>query len=503
MQVTSEIFNKTKTYRLLEMLPGAMMLIVYIGLLVLSFFKPLWVIVFIILYSLLWLVRVGYFVVYLFIAWGKYRREVSVDWFEQVKKIQNWQRLYHYVLLPTWKEPVEVLEHTITELAKSSYPNEKIIVHLAGEERAGEAFLERAEQIKQKFGNTFFKLIVTVHPKDLPNEVVGKGANAHYAGKEFKKILDSELQIPYENIVVSNFDSDTVVHHQYFARLAYAYLTHPNPTRASYQPLALYNNNLWESPSFTRVVANSTTFWLMTELARPEQFMTFSSHSMSFKALVDVGFWEKTIITEDSRIFLQCYLRYDGDYSLVPIYVPISMDTVAVETIKGTIKNQYLQIQRWAWSVEHQPFLITHFARNKVIPFWEKIRYTWKLIEGQLSWATAPILLLVFTRLPIYIAQQQQNISVLVQNAPFVIETILQIAMIGMVLSAYFNIKLLPGPPAQKVYLKYGSVILQWLLLPITLIIFGTIPAIDAQMRLFLGKELVFWNTEKARIKNN
>lgn len=110
------------------------------------------------------------------------------------------------------------------------------------------------------------------------------------------------------------------------------------------------------------------------------------------------------------------------------------------------------------------------FSQKQNNPALGKIRYLWKLIEGQLSWATAPVLLLVFTRLPILLAEMQGNTDVLVQNAPFVIENILRVAMVGMLVSAYFNIKLLPGPPPEKPWFKYAAVILQWVLLPITLI---------------------------------
>ena len=72
------------------------------------------------------------------------------------------------------------------------------------------------------------------------------------------------------------------------------------------------DQTLPESNPVVRVVASSTTFWLFTDLSRSERLFTFSSHSMSFRALVDVGFWDKTIVTEDSRIFLQGLVRYDA-----------------------------------------------------------------------------------------------------------------------------------------------------------------------------------------------
>ncbi len=494
-QETKERF----VYRFFEIMPGFLVWTSFAVLFVLSFIKPVWVIYFILVYSILWLVRVFYFIFYVFVSWKKYREEIKTDWMKKVQSIKGWERVYHAVFLPTYKEPYEVIRHTFEGLKSCTYPKDKIIVILGGEGRAGKDFLERAEKIKKEYEGVFKDLIITVHPPDIPGEIVGKGSNVHYMGVQFKKYVDEKLKIPYEDIIVSSFDIDTVVHPQYFARLTYAYLTEENPLRASYQPLALYNNNIWESYSFTRVVANSTTFWLMTELSRPEQFMTFSSHSMPFKALVDVGFWQKDIVTEDSRIFLQCFLKYNGDYRLVPIYIPVSMDTVSVKSFWRTIKNQYKQMQRWAWSVEHQPYLITNFIKNKYIPLQVKLRYLWKVIEGQYSWATATIFLLVFTRLPLYITHVRGETFALVQNAPLMIDTLLTFAMVGMFVTAFFNILLLPGPPPKNAVLKYFTIVLQWILLPVTLIVFGAIPAIDAQTRLMTGKYLGFWNTEKTR----
>jgi len=75
-------------------------------------------------------------------------------------------------------------------------------------------------------------------------------------------------------------------------------------------------------------------------------------------------------------------------------------------------------------------------------------------------------------------------------------------AMIGMVISAITSMSLLPPRPEKLNKWKGLYMVLQWFLLPITLIIFGSFPALDAQMRLMLGKYLGFWVTEKTGESN-
>jgi cellulose synthase/poly-beta-1,6-N-acetylglucosamine synthase-like glycosyltransferase len=331
--------------------------------------------------------------VYLLISWKRFHREAKIDWLQKLKNLNNgkdWKEYKHLIFLPTYKEPYPVLEATFQSLLKTKYPTDKLTVVLAGEDRDRENFLASAQQIQKKFGIYFNELIITSHPQNLPDEVPGKGSNLNYAGHQVLAHVQNQGW-DQGKIIVSTFDIDTQVHPQYFSYLTYQYLTTDKPTHYSYQPLAFYHNNVWESNFITRVVANSTTFWLLTDLSRQERLFTFSSHSMSFRALVDVDFWQKDIVTEDSRIFLQCFIFYNGDYQVKPMYIPVSMNTVYVGKFWRSLANQYKQMRRWAWGVEHFPYMAWNFAKKKSIPLLKKMRYLFNQTEGFYSWATAPI----------------------------------------------------------------------------------------------------------------
>lgn len=196
------------------------------------------------------------------------------------------------------------------------------------------------------------------------------------------------------------------------------YCQHPRPERSSFQPVTLYNNNLWESPAILRIMAFGTSFWMLFSLARLDNLVTFSSHSMSFKAALEAGGHAKQIVSEDSRIFFQCWLTYHGDYEVTPLYVPVSMDTVRDDNMWQSLKNLYLQQRRWAWGSENIPFLLWQFRRHPEISWWKKTVILFHEWEGKWSWAVVPILITLIGRLPLWVARGDIRQTALFFNTP-------------------------------------------------------------------------------------
>jgi hypothetical protein len=73
------------------------------------------------------------------------------------------------------------------------------------------------------------------------------------------------------------------------------------------------------------------------------------------------------------------------------------------------------------------------------------------------------------------------------------------LASLGILINATLSLLLLPKLTKEINFWKKLSIFFQWMFLPLTLIFFGSIPALDAQTRLALGKYLNFWSTEKFR----
>ncbi len=493
-------------YRILEIFPGALSWSVLLLAVILAYFFPLWTAGFITAFAVYWFFRSVYFSIHLGVGYRITKKNEARDWISELNElssrnvsVEHWSDIYHLVIIPTYRESEHILKDTLSSIGTNDYPSERMIVVLAMEERAGREAVETAERMKAFFGDKFFRFLVTFHPQDIPGEIAGKSSNEAWATRVAKDEVIDKLGIPYERIILTSLDSDTVVYPKYFSCLTHFYLTARKPTRSSFQPVPLYINNIWEASPISRVFAFSSTFWHTINQQRPEKLITFSSHSMSFRALVDIGFKQTNVVSEDSRVFWQCLFKFDGDYEVIPIHYPVSMDANAAPTFFETVISIYKQKRRWAYGAENIPYFLFGFIKNMKIPFSKKFSFGFEVIEGQLTWATAPILIFILGWLPILFARDDFVGMVVFHNLPIILSRVLTLTMLGLVMSAYLSILLLPPKPPNYGKATFIILILQWLIVPLTMIFFSAFPALDAQTRLMLGKYMGFWPTPKFR----
>lgn len=488
-------------YRTLEILPGFLSWSTLILMVVFSFYKPIWVAIFIITFDLFWLLKTIHLTYHQYHNWRRLKYNIGINWQAKLKNLK-YEKIRHLVILPFFQESQEVVEGTIRSLLASHYKTKKILLVLATEERAGEGAQNIAKNMKSKYENFFGAFLITVHPSNLPGEIKGKGPNISYASEEARiKILDPQ-KIPYEDVIISPFDIDTVIWPQYFAILTFHFLTDENPFNKSFQPVPLYNNNIWETHAISRVAATTSTFWQMIQQERPEKLATFSSHSLSFKSLYEVNYWQRNMISDDSRIFWNLYLAKDGQYSTVPLSYPVSMDANLGPSVFSTLKNIYKQHLRWMWGVENIPYILFGFIKNKNIPLKDKFSKSIVQLTGFWSLATNPIMILLLGWLPIIIGGPIFRDTVLSYNLPIVTRDLMTLATLGLILAAIIAATLLPPMPISIVKRKtrWTIMFLQWLFVPLTIIIFGSLPGLHAQTRLMFGRYFgAFWVTPKYR----
>lgn len=485
------------------MVPGLATWATILGLILLSVVKPLWVAVFIIMFDLYWVIRVGYFTTLLVFAYRRLRIEKKINWAKRCEELQpagslRYSNIYQAILFPVYKEGPEVLGSSIQALLNSNYDKKKMIVALTVEERGGPEVWESAKKIQEKFSGAFFDFIITRHPDGIKGEAKTKGANATWGAKVLKKTADSR-KIDYEHIIISCFDADTCAEKEYFGCLAYHYMTSPNRTRCSYQPIPVYNNNIWHARSIARVIELGSSFMQMIETMRLDKFVTFSSHSMSFKTLVEVDYWPVDMISDDSVIYWKCFIHFNGDYAVVPMYVTVSLDIATDKAIIPTIIKQYKQKRRWAWGVENFPYVMMGFIKNKKIPLVKKIRRAFHLFESHYTWAVWAIIVTFIAPLPLIFGGVIFRQTMMGYNLPSIASALFRVTVVTLFICMLMSISLLPARPKDVKPQKRLVMFTQWILAPFLAACVGSTPAIDAQTRLMLGKYMHFHVTEKIR----
>jgi hypothetical protein len=534
---TDNLIRKHKLWRFLEIIPGAVSWFALFLPFILSIFIPGLVASFIIIYTLIWLFRSLKLTVNLYRSHRLTQEALSTDWnkmisfndnpekidyeltridkqenpkayfhlFHAKKQILNlqmtgdWKKskdIYHAIIFVTYKEPYELIRASIKSYTQSAFPASRFIMVLAGEESDRENFLAIAEKIRKDFGHCFSHFMTTLHPRGIPGEIKGKSSNTTYAAKELKKYIDQH-KLPYDNVLVSNFDADTVTHPYYFSELTYKYLTSSDRTEKGYQPTHMFHNNIWDVPVMIRMVALTCTFWRMAESMEKDNYKSFSSRSLSFKTVLDVNYWDPSIIPEDSRQYWTAYAIYDGRHVLVPIYSPVYMDAVMSETYIKTFKNQYNQLRRWAWGVCDFPFITLNLWYHPKLKLSTKIYKISEFIKNSFFWATGPFLI-TFTGFIPGIMNPAFRDTVLAYNLPKIISDILTFSSVGIIICAVISLSLIPYNPRKK-WFGQISLCLQWLLTPIVSIFLSAIPALDAQTRLMFGQHLEYKVTEKVR----
>lgn len=486
-------------YRGLEILPGLAAWSTLIGVVLLSMYAPFIAAYFIIAFAIYWVLKTAFLSYHLRHNWQRLRKNMAVDWRSQLADVSH-DHLRHLVVLPFYNEPEEIANATLDALARCHTEGDRLLVVLATEARAGAEAAQTAARMQARWGDRFGGFLVTQHPAGVPGEVAGKGSNAAYAIEQARQQLLDARGLAYTEVLVSIFDIDTIIYPDYFNCLTWHFLHAEAPLKSSFQPIPIFNNNMWDAPALSRVVAMSSTFWEMVQQERPERMATFSSHSVSFQALYEVGYWQRNVVSEDSRIYWNLLLANDGQYQVVPLSYPVSMDANAAGSIWKTIGQIYRQHRRWTYGVENFVYVVYHFLQHKGISRRRRIVIALQQAEGYWSLVTNPIMLFILGWAPIFLGGQEFHQTVLSYNLPIVVRDLLIVAMFGLVISAVISLSLIPDRPETASRFRYVVMALQWIIVPATMIVFSAVPGLDAQTRLMFGRYMGFWVTPKARI---
>ena len=529
--------KRTKQYRFFEILPGLLSYGAIILLIVLSFLNTVLASAYLLLIVLTALVRaVG--IAYHTIKGNKeLKRACAVNWHVRLmelgdaeasykklkdknykeyefsnhkenllaiatnpKKYPKPDEIINAVIITAYTEPFDVIEPTIKALTKVTYDKKNLLIFFAYEERGGEAIEATVKKLKSLYGDQFMDFVLSKHPKDLPNEVVGKGGNITYAGHRLKEYCDRN-KIAYDKVIVTTLDCDNRPHPKYFDAVAYEYIVNENRNNMSYQPVSLFINNIWDVPAPMRVLATGNSFWNIISSVRPHTLRNFASHSQPLKALVGMNFWSVRTIVEDGHQYWRSYFYFKGNYTVQPILVPIYQDAVLSGTLKKTLKDQFKQLRRWSYGASDIAYVAMNiFTKDRDVPLMPALGRFIRLLDGHVTLACISFLVAFGGWVPL-IVNPRASMLIAAQQLPDAISKIQQVAMLGIIVTIVISFQIIPKRPARYKWTKSIFMFTQWILMPVTAILYSALAAYVAQTRLMFGKYLdKFDLTEKITV---
>lgn len=531
--------KRTALYRFFEILPGALSYTAVIGLFVISWINPMLGAVYVLIVVAITFVKALATAFRTIQGYEVMRRAERVDWAKRLADLEDphaaYERLYnrnddsyalmehvqnlrlmstvegnsepkphevyHAVIMVAYNEGLETLVPSVEAVRDTSFPNERIIFVLGYEERGGEAMEANAKELKKQFGDVFKDFLLVKHPADIEGEIVGKGPNLTYAGEHLADYV-AKKKLPVENVIVTSLDSDNRMSKKYLDYVAYEFIVRPNRQHYSYQPISIFTNNIWEASAPMRVVAMSNSFFNVVSTMRPHLLRNFASHSQPLAALEGMDFWSKRTIVEDGHQYWRSLFYFEGKYSVVPIHVPIYQDAVMSETFRETLKAQFVQLRRWDYGASDVAYVGVRLFNKKrrlgmkFLPLFAKF---WRLLDGHVTLAIMTPIVAFGGWIPMLLNLSSRG--VVAWSLPNVVGLIQTIAALGLFVTVFVSLKMLPKRPEGLKKRSKFAMVIQWVLSPVVAIAYQSVAAFYAQTRLLTGRYMEKFDVTKKVIK--
>ena len=235
---------------------------------------------------------------------------------------------------------------------------------------------------------------------------------------------------------------------------------------------------------------------------RPHALRNFASHSQPLQALEAMDFWSKRTIVEDGHQYWRSLFFFRGDYSVLPIRIPIYQDAVVDETFWKTVKAQFIQVRRWYYGASDVAYVGVRLfasAENRPVPFWQLFPKFWRLLDGHITLAILAPIVAFGGWVPMIMNLSSR--TMVAYSLPNIVGTVETFASIGLIVSILVSFKILPERPAKYKKGKNILMVIQWILMPITSILYQSVAAFYSQTRLMLGKYMEKFDVTKKVVK--
>lgn len=430
----------------------------------------------------------------------------QIDWCEyylahKTELALEWEDVQHVVIVPNYKEPLAVLEHTLDNLACQHQAFEKITIVLAME--AGEeGCIEKAEALRAAYASKFKHFYFTVHPRGLPGEMQCKSANEAWAARWAKRKLVDDLGYEIDHIVVTTMDADTLWHKDHFYCLTALFALNPDRGLRFWQAPIRYHGNIWEINPMLRIVNAYSTALELAYLAAPWwKPLPMSSYSLSLRLLDNSGYWDADVIADEWHMYIKAFFARGGEIQLERVFLPFLAQAVTGNTFWEALRNRYLQTLRHAWGSKEVGYMVAKMLEHPEIEFGRAFRLLVRISHDILHAGPGWVIMTIGSQLPFLFHPEllQSMINEGFRNPVFIMIQFAFpiITFLGIV---FWYQDVLARPPRNQKQTVADRIwtILSFPALPILTLFLVALPTLQAQTRLLIGAPLQFRVSKKA-----
>lgn len=426
---------------------------------------------------------------------------------EQIDWVAEYQRragpgsiprelVHHVVIIPNYKEPVQVLCRTLDALSRQEDAVTRMTVVLAMEGADPEA-ASKARTLQEQYRSRFASVYYTIHPKGLPGEMQCKSANEAWAARWIKRRLVDEEGYNIDHILVTTMDADTLWHPQHFACLTTLFALNPQRHLRFWQAPIRYHNNIWNISAAIALVHAYSSAWELAYLSAPGWIpLPMSSYSLSLRLLDGVGYWDGDVIADEWHMFIKAFFQREGLVKLERVFLPFSGEATAGETLWESLKNRYQQSVRHAWGSKEVGYTLARIIEYPEIPLWTGVRLFFRVAHDIILAGAGWVIMTVGPQLVFVLYPE---LFVAEWNTPFFLLLQISLAIVSILGAVVMILDILQRPPRPRPWTLRDvlATLLSFPLLPLLTLVVLAIPTIQAQTLLLLGMPIQFRVTKK------
>jgi len=279
---------------------------------------------------------------------------------------------------------------------------------------------------------------------------------------------------------------------KYLNALTYAYTAAPDPFTLVPAGSAVHQQYMG-APAPMRVIVPAAHCSTCDFAAPARRTQFFSSHAQPMAALIETDFWSPHRSGGRPPV-LAFVLCVQWPVRVYPCTCPFNQDAVLLESLPQNAESQFLQLRRWTYGASDVAYVPNTGSSIKQDSKWDLWTSFWRLLEGHVTWAVGPVLILIGGVLPA-LFNHKNNRGL---RAAVVVSKVQTSASLGDNYRVHARARCRPTRRATSTTTLF--MVLQWRLLPGHHLRLQRHRAFNSQTRLMFHMVLTKSTSEKAVI---